>query len=312
MAETAGNRRAVSILPTEKPGSKAWLEQRALRVGGSEIAAVMGLSPWESPFSLWHRKAGNVPPLNLDDSEVVHWGNVLEPVVRAEFMTRNRATHYIHPELGVTVAKGVAIASPDAIVSRRPRRTQREVLEIKTARDLDGWGDEGTDQIPVHYLCQVQWYMGVLDLPVAHIAVLARGSEFRQYRVAHNPDDFTLMMDAAERFVQSLRDGAAPPLDSSEATHDVVRALHPGIDRGDQSEIDANLAAWLISSKAELEAVKTSHREAQSRVLDAMGNSQHANHPDGHRIAYRMARGESTPFLVVDKAALKSHRGEAA
>lgn len=302
----------VEVLPTLEPGTPAWLEQRALRIGGSEIAAVMGLSPWESPFSLWHRKAGNVPPLDLSDSEPVHWGNLLEPVVRAEFMARNRGTYYTRPELGITVAKGVAIASPDAIVARKPRRTQREVLEIKTTRDTDEWGDEGTDQIPVHYLCQVKWYMGVLDLPVANVAVLVRGSQFLTYRVTHDAADFALMLDTAEQFVQSLRDGTAPPLDSAEATHDVVRKLHPNIDRGDQSVIDASLAAWLLSSKNRMDDAKESHRAAQSRVLDAMGNAQHANHPDGHRVAYRMARGESTPFLVVDKTALKSHRGEAA
>ena len=50
------------LIGTFSPGSEEWLAARADGLGGSEVAAVLGLSPFESRFSLWHRKAGRVGP----------------------------------------------------------------------------------------------------------------------------------------------------------------------------------------------------------------------------------------------------------
>lgn len=301
----------VEILTTYPPGSPEWLAQRQYRVGGSEVAAILGLSPWESPFSLWHRKAGNVPPPDMSDNEPVYWGNQLEDVVRREFVKRHRDTHYTRVETGVVIADGHLLASPDAVVSRKVRGSHfsanREVLEIKTARSGDEWGEAGTDQIPVHYRCQVQWYMGILALPVAHVAVLIAGSEYREYTVAHDQDDFDLMRDAADRFITSLRDGIAPPIDAAFATHDTLRKLHPEINRGDHAELPADLADELLATKAAYDEINDAFRLAKSRTLAAMGTAQHADHPDGHRVAYRMARGDADPFLVIDKQALRNH-----
>lgn len=301
----------IEILPTYPPGSPEWLAQRKWRVGGSEVAAILGLSPWESPFSLWHRKAGNVPPADMSDNEPVYWGNQLEDIVRREFMQRHRTSHYVHAETGVVVADGIMLASPDAVVSRKARgsdpSSNREVLEIKTARSGDEWGEPGTDEIPVHYRCQVQWYMGILQLPVAHIAVLIAGSEYREYVVRHDQGDFDLMRDAAEQFIDSLRSGIAPPIDGAYVTHEVIRKLHPQIDRGERAEADAELADDLLTTKALYDSINERFRLAKSRALDVMGIAQHLDHPDGHRIAYRMARGDGDPFIIIDKQALRHH-----
>lgn len=42
-------------------GSPGWRTARANRVGGSRIAALLGLSPWESPYSAWCQCGGGAP-----------------------------------------------------------------------------------------------------------------------------------------------------------------------------------------------------------------------------------------------------------
>ncbi|MDQ3578214.1 MAG: YqaJ viral recombinase family protein, partial [Actinomycetota bacterium] len=54
------------------PGSPEWHAARAQGLGGSEIAAVLGLSPWESRFSLWHRKTGTASP--VVENDIMYWG----------------------------------------------------------------------------------------------------------------------------------------------------------------------------------------------------------------------------------------------
>ena len=295
------------ILDALPAGSPEWHEQRRFRVGGSEVAAILGLSPWESAFSLWHRKAGNVPFDPMDDNEALYWGRVHEPAIRAEFAKRHADTHHEDHEIGLVVAlDGFALASPDSVVSRKGADwgVECEVLEIKTDRFGDGWGEPGTDQIPIQYVCQAQWYMGVLGLPLARFAVLVGGAEYREYVLPFDPDGFRLMYDAARDFVQSLRDGIAPPLDGSDQTYQTVRALHPEIDRGEQHDLTAELADRFLDAKRAKDAADYDYRRTSSEVLDAMGQAQHAYHPDGYRIAYRTARGDSAPFLVADKQAL--------
>lgn len=293
------------IVATHPAGSPEWHEQRKLRIGGSEVAAILGISSWESPFSLWHRKAGALEAVDLSDQSPVYWGNVLEPVVRGEWMLRHADTHCAGPQLGLTVVDGPGIASPDAIVTTTTGA--REVLEVKTALYPDGWGASGSDEIPIAYRCQIQWYMGLLGMPAAHVAVLIGGHDYRDYLIPFDGADYALMRDAAVAFVESLKSGDRPGLDSAQATQDAVRKLHPDIDRGDRVDLDAALADALIASKRDLDAAKAAHRYYSTQVLDAMGEAQYARHPDGRRVAYRAARDGGTPYLVIDRNATKEH-----
>src|SRR5205823_13949319 len=69
-----------------EPGSPEWHAARARGLGGSEIAAVLGLSPWESKFSLWHRKMGLASP--VVETDEMYWGKLHEPTILAEWNRR--------------------------------------------------------------------------------------------------------------------------------------------------------------------------------------------------------------------------------
>jgi len=58
-----------------------WLEWRKGGIGGSDAPAIMGVSPWDSPLSLWQRRMGLVPPKQM--SQAMQRGHQLEPVARA-------------------------------------------------------------------------------------------------------------------------------------------------------------------------------------------------------------------------------------
>ena len=52
-----------------KPKDRAeWLKAREGGIGASEVAAVVGLSKWDSPYSLFLRKTGQVPPIEENDA----------------------------------------------------------------------------------------------------------------------------------------------------------------------------------------------------------------------------------------------------
>src|SRR5690625_7631762 len=63
------------------------------------------------------------------------------------------------------------------------------ILEVKTdgQDDADTWGRNGTDEIPLYYRTQVQWYLDVLGLEWAHVADLTARQQLRYY--IERPDE---------------------------------------------------------------------------------------------------------------------------
>jgi putative phage-type endonuclease len=287
-----------------EPGSPEWHAARAGRIGGSDIAAILGLSPWTSRFSLWHERKGLVPP-QAEKPEMT-WGKRLEPVICDAFQEG-------HPNLGVLRVEGAVfahddrpwqVASPDARLYARRLDFNVAVsgLEVKTDRFDDGWGKTGTDEIPVYYQCQVQWCMDVFDLPEWHVAFLCSGSDYREYVIKASASDQAFMRAEAEAFLASLDAGERPDIDEHGATYETVRALHPDIDRGPAGDIElsADTAAPYCRARKALAAAEGEERRAKTVVLDAMGRARRALFGE-QVIATRQARGDGTPYLVAGK-----------
>lgn len=305
MTRTGFPARAVGTL---KPGTDAWLASRARRVGGSEIAAVLGLSPWESRFSLWHRKQSLIPP--VDTNEPMLWGNLLEPVVADYFADQHpefivaTAPTYVHRE------RDYQTCAPDRLCHDADTARPVAIYEGKTARSGDHWGEPGTDQIPVHYRAQCLWYLDCLDLRVCHLAVLIAGSDYREYVIHYDQAEAQLMRDAAAEFIRSIDAGERPSIDEHTATYEAVRALHPDIEPTSVDVDDATATRFLTACAAEADA-RDEKRRAAALLLDAMGTAQHAFH-GGRRIASRQAKGtDTTPYLVAARGAADHLRSAA-
>lgn len=283
------------------PGSEEWRDLRRLRLGGSEVAAVLGLSPFESYFSLWHRKQGFAPP--QPDKPEMEWGRRLEPAVAAKFLEEHPGDWHLSPGTYQHPRRRWQIASPDALLSDR-------LLEVKTSLYGDGWGDPGTDEIPVYYRVQTLWYLDTLDLDTAHVAVLIGGHDYREYTLRMDASaqvDIVELRSAAEEFITSIVNNRKPPIDGSDATYQVLREMHPEI-TADDVEVDATLAGEYLAAVLACKAAKEDQAMWAGRVLDAMGSARNAT-VDGVRFAYRMARkttaGEpGTPYLATDRKRL--------
>lgn len=61
-----------------------WLRERKKGIGGSDVAAILGLSKWKSAYDIWVDKTTDVLQEEYSN-ESIYWGNVLEEVVAQEF-----------------------------------------------------------------------------------------------------------------------------------------------------------------------------------------------------------------------------------
>lgn len=263
-----------TVLGWFEPGTPEWHAARAAGIGGSEIAAVLGISPYESRFSLWHRKQGLLAP--VEESEVMYWGKVHEPGIVARFAE-------LHPELVIDSsptyshsARPWQIANPDRlIVTDLTTALPTAIVEAKTARDDLGWGKPGTDEIPVHYRAQCLWYLDVLGLTTCHVAVLIAGSEYREYVIDYSPHEAQTMREHGAEFMRTIRENERPDIDGHTATFQAIKELPDG-----QDDIDIEVStARRDRYFAALDAAKAADEEkraAAGHLLDEIGTGRRA------------------------------------
>ncbi|MFE5514500.1 YqaJ viral recombinase family protein [Streptomyces sp. NPDC056529] len=274
-----------------EPGSPEWHAARAQGIGGSEIAAVVGLSPYESRFSLWHRKKALLGL--VEESEPMYWGKVHEPGIAARFSE-------LHPELLVAPSPTYAAAGRSWQIANPDRKVYGEgpveLLEIKTARDDEGWGKQGTDQIPVWYRCQCLWYLDVLGASRCHVAVLIAGSEYREYVIDYNADEATLLREAGARFMHDLEHDVRPDIDGHSATYQTVRVLPEGLDDVDV-EVDPLLVRRFHDAQDAYWEAEDELTACKASLLDVIGTGRRAVLA-GDRVATRTVRDGKTHSLM--------------
>ena len=171
------------------------LEQRRNYVTGTDASIIMGVNPYQSVLELWQLKLGIAEPQDISDNPRVRAGNYLEPVVGKLFedttgkKLRTSEDLIVHPKhkwMGGNIDRYVD--GEDAI------------LEIKTASFGDGWGDQGENIIPKHYLCQCAHYMAICEVSKCYVAVLIGGWDFRTYIIQRNSRLEELLIEKEKYF----------------------------------------------------------------------------------------------------------------
>lgn len=285
------------VLPPELTGPEhpEWFAARRQGVTASEIAAILGLSPWDSAFAIYHRKVGVLG--DQPDSDVLSLGRHLEPWIAERWAER-------HPELHIDVAGLYAsdlrpwqLATPDRLIydgcncgSIEPVDPDA-LLEIKHSASYDGWGDEGSDEIPVYYRAQVLWQMDALGLDTAYVACLFLSSRtIREYVLTMDEDareDLAVMYGAADAFRARLAAEFPPPVDGSEATTAALQALNPDVDEDRDVVIEDDLAFEYRAAKdIEKSAIGRATRAANAIRL-ALGDAKRAIDSNGDKVATR-------------------------
>ena len=78
---------ARALVKTVNLSHADWLRYRTMGIGGSDVSVIAGINPYKSAYQLWLEKTGQTEPAE-SENEYTHFGTVLEPVIRKEFMER--------------------------------------------------------------------------------------------------------------------------------------------------------------------------------------------------------------------------------
>ena len=236
-------------------------------------------------------------------------GHYLEPAIAAWFADQ-------HPDWTVTTTGTFAHATDPRLVAAADRLVAHpdghtELLECKSAGDLEHYGDPLTDDIPVGYRAQVMWQLLVTGLRRCHVAVILPFLEFRPFVVDFDEAEAAYLIGEARQFLGSLEANVPPDLDGHKATYEAVRQLHPDI-ADERVDTPAELAVAYVEAVEACRRAEAAKREASARLVDHMGSAK-AAYFGGVCIARRQAKRDGVPFLVPAKNVdLSEMRSEAA
>lgn len=251
------------------PDRTQWLAERRTGIGGSDIAAILGLSKWRTPLQVYQEKRGEIG--GQDDNAAMRWGRYLEPVVRQAYADETGREVRAAPDMLRHPRHAFLLANLDGFVSAdQPGTRIARIFEAKTARSADGWGEVGSDEIPQPYLLQVQHYMGVTGFGVADVAVLIGGSDFRIYEVPADPELQEMIVDAAADFWSRVQRGDPPePVTVSDAVARWGRTSKSDLVMADGETIAA--VARIRALRAQIASLEAQEDQARAVVMRALG-----------------------------------------
>ncbi|MEU4850529.1 YqaJ viral recombinase family protein [Streptomyces gilvosporeus] len=203
-----------------------WLTVRRRGIGGSDVAAVLGMDKYRSPQHVYLDKVGELPDLPRDPAldEAAFWGNVLEPVVADAFAQRTGMRVIEGPGTLAHVDHPWMLANLDRVVIESGQRAPSSLLEIKTrsAYQLDEWADG----VPDGPALQTAWYLAVTGYRHAYVAALVGGNRLVVHRVERDEQLVEHLVALVGAFWQQVLDRTPPPVDGSSATADLLAHLH--------------------------------------------------------------------------------------
>jgi putative phage-type endonuclease len=210
-------------------------------IGGSDVAAICGVSPYAGPLTVWMRVVEGV---EREDSTALRSGRHLEAGVRALYAEETGAE--VVPDVRLSGLRAPYLrASLDGVA--KVKAGGRRVLEVKTASAsvAHRWGEAGTDEVPEEYLLQVQWYaghgldVGAVDEGAADVATLVAG-EFRLYSVPFDAELFGVLLERVERFwVDYVVPKRPPPVTALPNDVEAVRAAYRRHTLAEHARFDA-------------------------------------------------------------------------
>lgn len=249
-----------------------WLEVRKSGIGSSEVATIVGLNPYETPYQLWRRKKGLDEP--KDETFAMKAGHYLEDAV-SRFWADETGREVIKASAGDWIirddARTYLQVSPDRTFWLGDSRANdaKGILECKTTqRSIDA------DDLPKHWFCQVQYQLGVAGLQHGSLAWLCAGREFGYKDIDLVPDFFEWLTDEVTRFwVDNIQGGAEP---SAVNVADVLLKYNQ---HTDGKVVEAGADAFeaynkLKVLKDEIAALEEAKAEAEEVLKMAIGDAE--------------------------------------
>ena len=269
----------------QEDDEQAWLKARTNGIGGSDVGAICGVSPFTSARQIYLRKTGQYEDTmqeSLASKERMHFGHMLEPIVADEFARRELKDDYegfTLVDIDATMAHKDypwALANVDRLILDKEGKPWG-ILECKTTSEYmnDEWE---SGEILMSYIYQLNWYLWILGLERGCFACLVGGNKFYSYTVFRNDELLeNEIIPAAKSFwfdnVLALKEPEMQSTDTEFANakySDVVKNSEIFF----EDDVTNELAQTVFECKAKIKELNSTMEEAQNRLKDRLQENE--------------------------------------
>lgn len=252
--------------------TETWDEWRKLRkgyIGGSDAAAVIGLNPFCSAWSLWAEKIGAVP--EFDGNLATEVGTYLEDFVARKFEAETgKSVRRCNLSL-VNDKYPWAIANVDRLVIGEDAG-----LEIKTTSELNT-RRFNNGEYPAQYYAQCVHYLAVTGKERWYLAVLIGNREFKIFTIERDEDEIKALMDAEAEFWYGFVMTQTPPeADGSGPTTEAIKQVFPAAEEGEEADLSAaeDFIRNYLDLGEQIKAIEQERERQANLIKAALGSAE--------------------------------------
>ena len=248
-----------------------WLEARRGTIGGSDAAAIVGLSDYATPLSVYMDKKGMTP--DKPDTLAMRLGRELEDLVARLFceeMASRGTPKKVRRRNAMIYNMDYPFAHANVdrwIVGANAGLECKTTSELNLKRFKNG-------EFPPYYYAQCVHYMAVTGAKKWYLAVLVGNKKLYVFEIERDEDEIRALMDAERAFFENhLVPGVMPEAIGKDADDTALKAAYPDCDDGevlnDMREVfDAYAAAKANLAFAE-KIVKQAEQDIKARMQTA-------------------------------------------
>jgi predicted phage-related endonuclease len=229
-------------------------------LGGSDAAAVMGLSPWATPFELWQQKTGRVRRAEPDAAARRRYdrGHKLEPFIRdmaidkleslglhVELLACNARYRdpdhdFLSCEIDFELRLTGSTLIGDDLVQFDGEHVNADAKSV-TGFARKKWGEVDTEDVPIEYAAQFMFGLMLTGRRYCLVAALRSFDDVDIFWTVRDDETIAAMRPKLVRFWTDHVLGDTPP---DPMVFDDIKALFP-LDNGEAVEADERIAGMV-------------------------------------------------------------------
>lgn len=291
LADKLTNCKVFSTVKQEEDEA-AWLAARTHGLGGSDIGAICGVSPFTSARQIYLKKTGqyddSIGNASEASKERMHFGHMLEPIVADEYARRElEGTNLKLVDIDATMQHKDypwALANIDRLIVEEMFDADGNtilrpvgILECKTTSEyMNGEWESG--EILQSYIYQLNWYLWILGLEKGAFACLVGGNKFYSYEVFRNDEllENEIIPKAKSFWFDNVLKLKEPEMQSTDK--DFANELYSEVVKNSEivfeDDESNDLAETVFNCKTKIKELTNIMEEAQNRLKDRLKENE--------------------------------------
>ena len=284
---------AIRLVNTKDMDRDEWLEWRRKGIGGSDVAAICGMSRYKSPMAVYLDKIGELE--TVEDNPKMKAGRILEPVIADWFSEETGCKVWRQNAIFQHPKYPFMLANID-----RWLPGLNAGLECKNTSEYSRYDWEGT-QAPTEYILQCNHYMAVTGADRWFIAVLIGGWDF-QWRVIERDDELIQNLITIEETFWNDHVLAKVPPAYSHMDTELLKEKFPHSTPGEIAHLPEEAyddIQGLYKARADLNDAKRRKELHENRIKGYMGTAELAYFQEELKFTWKTNSKGIRQFKVV-------------